>query len=265
VKKTMSFAVLMLLVLIGASTASFATTCTATTLTAGTGVWGAEAYGYDYATNKLDNILLKLTFASGGTFTGTEWQSIAGAFTGPTTVSGTWAVVSPVGDCQASFQITSPSTQSFNISINNAGKGATLAQTDTGYTKAGFMVAQGTIPTGSCTTATFKNKQFSLYSYGTIPAVGGIVSATGEIKFNTTGTTFASAPTVTLDLGGAGDFTVPATGTASLNTDCTGSGVLTVASLAQSFDVDIVVVDGGVEALWIVTNSGDNVSGYFFQ
>jgi hypothetical protein len=35
--------------------------------------------------------------------------------------------------------------------------------------------------------------------------------------------------------------------------------------LGQTFDVDLVIVDSGKEAFWIVTNPGDNVSGYFLE
>jgi hypothetical protein len=260
VKKTSLFVVLMLIVVIGAGTASFAA-CTATTLSTAPGVWGIESYGS--GPGGLTNYLIQVTFASGGTFTGTEWESVAGTLSGPTTISGTWAMGSPAADCQGTITVTSPS-QHFNFAINSVNKGGTIAQTDSGYTQAGFMVAQGTV-TGGCSTTTFKSKQFSLYSYGTIPAVGGTVSATGEIKFASTGATFASLPTVTLDLGGAGNFTVPATGTSTIGSNCQGSGVLTVPALGQSFDVDTVIVDSGKEALWIVTNSGDNVSGYFLE
>ena len=264
-KKTSLFVVLMLIVVIGAGTSSFAA-CSATSLTTAPGIWGLEAYGHN-GSGQLENILMQVTFVSGGTFTGTEWQSIAGTLSGPTTISGTWAMGSPVTDCQGTITVTSPSTQTFNFAVNNTNKGGTLAQTDSGYTMGGFMVAQGTIAT--CGDALFNNKLFSLYSYGTIPSVGGLVTGTGEIKFSyvvkTGAATLASAPTVTLDLGGAGNFTLPATGTYSISSNCTGSGVLTVSALSQSFDVDTVVVDGGKEALWIVTNAGDNVSGYFLE
>lgn len=262
-KKTTQFAVLMLIIVIGAGTASFAA-CTATTLTTAPGVWGIESYGS--GPGGLTNILMQVTFVS-GTFTGIQWESVAGAITGPTTISGTWAMGTPASDCQGTLTVTSPSTQTYDFAINNTNKGGSITRIDTGYTQAGFMVAQGVIPgtTHTCSNATFKSKLFSLYSYGTIPAVGGLVSGTGEIKFDKTGATFASAPTVTLDLGGAGNFVVPATGTSSISTNCTGSGVLTVTALGQSFNVDTVVVDAGKEALWIVTNTGDNVSGYFLQ
>ncbi len=176
-------------------------------------------------------------------------------------------MVTPASDCQGTINVTSPTTQTFDFAINNANKGGTIVQVDPGYTQAGFMVAQGVIPGAShtCSTALFKSKLFSLYSYGQIPAVGGLVTGTGEIKFSTTGATFNAVPTVTLDLGGAGNFIVPANGTSSISAGCTGSGVLTVPALSQAFNVDTVVVNAGKEALWIVTNPGDNVSGYFLQ
>jgi hypothetical protein len=261
VKKISLFAVLMLITVLGAGTASFAA-CTATSLTTGNGIWGIESQGN--GPGGFTNYLMQVTFVSGGTFTGTEWESVAGTVTGPTTISGTWVMVTPASDCQGTITVTSPSTQTFHFAINNTNKGGTLAQTDTGYTQAGVMVAQGTIAAG-CTTALFKNKLFSLYSYGQIPAAGGLVTGSGEIKFSSTGTTFTTVPTVTLDLGAFGNFTVPGSGTSTISANCTGSGTLSVPSLGQSFSVDTVVVAAGKEALWIVTTSGDNVSGYFLQ
>jgi hypothetical protein len=70
---------------------------------------------------------------------------------------------------------------------------------------------------------------------------------------------------VTLDLNGASNYTVPANGTATVASDCTGSGSLTAPALSQTFNVDLVVVDSGNEALWIVNNPGDNVTGYFLE
>ena len=259
-KRTSLFAALILITVIGAGTASFAA-CTATTLTTAPGVWGIESQGN--GPGGLTNYLMQVTFVS-GTFTGTEWESVAGTISGPTAISGTWSMATPASTCQGMMIVTSPSTQTFSFAINNTNKGGTIAQVDVGYTQAGVMVAQGTIAAG-CSTALFKNKQFSLYSYGQIPAVGGLVTGSGEIKFNSTGATFTAVPTVTLDLGGAGNFIVPANGTSTIGASCTGSGTLAVPALGQSFNVDTVVVSQGKEALWIVTNAGDNVSGYFLQ
>lgn len=260
-KKTSLFVALMLIAVIGASTASFAA-CTATSLTTAPGVWGLEAYGQN-GSGVLVNDLIQATFASGGAFTGTEWESVGGTVTGPTTISGTWAMVSPAADCQGTITVTSPSTQTFNFALNNTNKGLTLAQIDTGYTMGGFGVAQGVIAGGACTNLMEKNKLFSLYSNGTIPALG-LVTGTGELKFGTTGTTIAALPTLTLDLGGAGNLISSGTGTSSLNSNCTGTGSLT-ATPGGVFDVATVVVDAGKEMLFLVTNSGDNVSGYFLQ
>jgi len=261
VKKTSLFVVLMLITVIGAGTASFAA-CTATSLTTAPGVWGIESQGS--GPGGFTNYLMQVTFVSGGTFTGTRWESVAGTISGPTTISGTWAMATPASTCQGTMTVTTPSTQTFNFAINNTNKGGTIVQIDAGYTQAGFMVAQGTIAAG-CSTALFKNKQFSLYSYGQIPAAGGLVTGTGEIKFSSTGTTFNAVPSVTLDLGAVGNFVVPANGTSAITAGCTGSGTLTVPALGQTFNVDTVVVGAGKEALWIVTNSGDNVTGYFLQ
>jgi len=259
VKKRNLFALLIVVTVFGASTISFAA-CTATSLLNGSGVWGIQSYGQAPGP-KLDNILIQASFASGGTFTGTEWESLGGSFSS-FAISGTWAMGTPASACQGTITVTSPSTQTFNFALNTTAKGGTVVQVDIGHTMAGFMLAQGTV---TCSNLTLKKKQFSLYSNGTIPAVGGLVTGMGEIKFDATGTVFNANPTVTLDLGAAGNFVVPANGTASTAGDCTGSGVLTVPALGQSFNVDTVVVSSGKEVLWIVTNPGDNVTGYFLQ
>jgi hypothetical protein len=260
-KTTSLFVVLMLITVIGAGTASFAA-CTATTLSTAPGVWGIESYGS--SPGGLDNILMQVTFASGGTFTGTEYQSIAGTLS-TFAISGTWAMASPASTCQGTMIVTSPSTQTFNFALDNSGKGGNIVQIDPGYTQVGFMVAQGTIAKG-CSNALSKNKQFSLYSSGTIPALGGLVTGTGELKFDgKTPGGITAIPYVTLDLGGAGNFVLPATGTYITNPNCTGTGTLTPTGLGSSFSVDSVVVAGGKEFLWIVTNPGDNISGYFLQ
>ena len=76
-KKTGLFVVLLLIIVLGAGTTASFAACTATTLSAGSGTWGIEAYGQELSpTSQLDNILIQVTFASGGTFSGTEWQSL---------------------------------------------------------------------------------------------------------------------------------------------------------------------------------------------
>jgi hypothetical protein len=261
VKKTTLFVLLLLVTVFGTGTASFAA-CSATSLSNGTGVWGLEAYGSHGAT--LDNILIQAKFVGtspSGTFTGTEWQSLSGTLSS-FAISGTWSMTLPVTDCQGTITVTSPSTQTFSFAINNSGKGLSLTQVDAGYTIAGLAVAQAT--TLTCSATVLKSKAFSLYSNGNITGLG-LVTGSGEIKFATSGTTFASSPTVSLDLGSAGNYIVTATGTATVATDCTGTGTLVATSLGQTFDVDLVIVGTGNEALWIVTNAGDNVTGYFLQ
>ena len=258
-KKASLFVLLMLITILAAGGASFAA-CSATSLSAGNGTWGIEAYGV-YSITTPETLLIQATFAAAGTFSGTEWQSSGGTFSGPTTISGTWSTDVPVKSCQGTIIVTSPATQTFSFALNNGAKGAALTRTDLGYTMAGFMVAEGTV---TCSATMFKSKQFSLYSNGYIPAVGP-VTGSGEILFASTGLTFASDPTVTLDLGGAGNVTLAATGAATIGSACTGTGSLTVTALGETFDVDFVVVDGGKEALWIVNNLESATTGYFLE
>ncbi len=67
-KKPSLYAVLMLITVLGAGTASFAA-CTATTLTTAPGIWGIESQGS--GPGGLTNYLMQVTFVS-GTFTGTR-------------------------------------------------------------------------------------------------------------------------------------------------------------------------------------------------
>jgi hypothetical protein len=256
VKKTSLFLVFMLIALLGAGTASFAK-CTATTFPTGNGIWGFETAGL--ASGNYYNSLFQVTFVSGGTFSGTEWDSNAGTISGPTAVSGTWSATTLAG-CEYTMKVTSPSTQTFNFTLNNGGKNGIIVQIDAGYTTVGQMAEQGTV---TCSSATFKSKQFSLYSQGYIPSVGGLVTGTGELLFDKTGTIISGDSTVTLDLGGAGNLVLPASGSATLGANCQGSSVLTTP--AGSFDSDTVVVDEGKESFFLVTNAGDNVSGYLLE
>jgi len=258
VKKTSLFVVLMLITVIGAGTASFAA-CTDTTLTKAPGVWGIESYGS--APGGLQNILMQVTFGSNGSFTGTEFRSVAGSLS-TFAISGTWAMGTPASNCQGTMTVTNPPTQTFNFALDNAGKGGNIVQIDAGYTQAGFMVAQLTIAKG-CSTALVKNKKFSLYSNGQITGLGN-VTGTGELKFDGIGG-ITAVPSVTLDLGAAGNLVLPATGTYTINADCTGTGTLTPTGLGSSFNIDSVVVNGGKEIMWIVTNNGENVTGYMLQ
>jgi len=268
-KKTSLFVLLMLITILAAGRASFAACSSTFSLANGSGVWALQAYGaigVGTATPTLDNLLIQGLFITGGTFTGTEWQSLNGTLSS-FSISGTWSMTTPVKDCQGTIIVTSSSsnpTQTFTFAINDSSIGGAVTQIDTTYTMAGIMVYQGPT-TFSCSSTTFKNKQYSLYSNGTIPAAGGLVTGSGEILFAKTGTTFSSAPTVTLDLGAAGNFVVPATGTATVSSNCQGSGSLVVSALSETFDVDFVIVNSGKEALWIVTNTGDNVTGYFLE
>ena len=271
-KKTSLFVLLTLITILGVGQASFAA-CSATSLT-GTGpngqTWGIEAYGQNYTTSAFDNILIQATFISGGTFAGTEWQTYGYVFSGPIPISGTWAMSSPASDCQGTITVTTgtgitPLPQTFNFTINNSNKGGVVVEPDLDYTIAGFMVYQAS--TLTCSSTTFKNKQFSLYSYGNIYGIG-LVTGMGEIKFDKTGTTFSAVPAltgVTLDLGSSGNYVVPASGTSAIGSNCQGTGTLSVPALNEAFDVDTLVVGTGTEALWIVSDNGESVTGYFLQ
>lgn len=263
-KKTGLFVLLTFMTVLGSGTASFAV-CSATEITAGNGVWGIEASG-SAPLGGLANLLMQVTFTSTGTFSGTEWQMLyqSGSWTFTSAaISGTWAMVSPATDCQGTINVTNPSTRAFNFILNSAGKSALIEEADSSqYQASGFMVPEGTV---TCANTLFTDKQFSLYWNGNAPAWGGAISAAGEVKFDATGTTLNSLPTVTFDLGAPGVFVLPGTGTSSLSSGCTGTASLTIPKLQQTFNVDTVVVDSGKEVLWIGTNLGMNFAGYLLQ
>lgn len=253
-KKMSLFVLLTLITLLGVSTTSFAK-CTATTFPTGNGIWGIEIGGGSNGSSPYDNLLMQLTFASGGTFAGTAWETFNYAPSGPTAISGSWSATTLAG-CEYTMSF---SGRTFNFTLNNAGKGGTIVETTGGYTTIGIMVEQGTV---TCSSTTVAKKQFSLYSQGQISGLG-LVTGTGEILFSSTGTTFSADATVTLDLGAGGNLVLPGTGTATVGSNCQGSA--TLSTPAGSFSVETVVVDGGKEILWIVTNAGENISGYFLE
>jgi hypothetical protein len=258
VKKTNLFLLLMLITILGAGTASFAA-CTTATFPAGNGVWGIELGGGSGGTTPYDNVLMQLTFASGGTFSGTSWEAVGyGGVSGSTSISGKWSALSTSG-CEYTMTITS-SGRTFNFTLNNGGKGGTIADaTSTGYTTVGLMAEEGTV---TCSASTVKKKQYSLFSQGYISGVG-LVTGTGEILFGSTGTTVSTDTVVTLDLGASGNLVLPGSGTDTIGSNCQGSASLVTA--AGTFDVDTVVVDSGKEIFFIVTNTGEQVSGFFLE
>lgn len=258
-KKVSLFVLVILITVLGAGTASFAK-CSSSTFPTGSGIWGIEIGGSN--SSGYDNILMQVTFtATGsgtGTYSGTQWEAVAyGGITGSTSVSGTWSATTLVG-CEYTMKETSTS-RTYNFTLNSSGKGGTIVETTSDYTSIGIMAAEGTV---TCSDTTVKNKQYSLYSQGYISGLG-LVTGTGEILFSSTGTTFGADATVTLDLGAGGNLVLAGTGSSSLSSNCQGSAALTTA--AGTFDVDTVVVDAGKEVLWIVTNTGENVSGYFLE
>lgn len=259
-KKVSLFVLVILITVLGAGTASFAK-CSSSTFPTGSGIWGIEIGGSDSGASPSsdpDNILMQVTFASGGTYSGTQWEAVNyGGITGSTSVSGTWSATTLAG-CEYTMKETSTG-RTYNFTLNSGGKGGTIVETTSGYTSLGIMAAEGTV---TCTDTTVKNKQYSLYSQGQISGLG-LVTGTGEILFSSTGTTFSADATVTLDLGLGGNLVLTGTGSSSLSSNCQGSAALTTA--AGTFDVDTVVVDAGKEVLWIVTNADENVSGYFLE
>jgi hypothetical protein len=123
---------------------------------------------------------------------------------------------SPVSDCQGTIKVTSPSTQTFNFAFNNGGKGGNPGSNRLRLHH-GRCYGRAGNDRSWLQHCPFQEQTVLPLFVRTIPAVGGLVTATGEIKFEKTGATFASAPTVTLDLGAVGNLVLPATGTSSID------------------------------------------------
>ena len=142
-------------------------------------------------------------------------------------------------------------TEHDNFVLDNA-KGAFLIQTDNNHTQSSIAVAQGT---GTCTDLEVKH----IYATEATRMViaGRQIAFVGQLALNGTGSLTGTA---SLSLNGVITSSVPVTGTYKINSNCTGNAAITPQGLS-TMNVNVVVVNGGKELMFIETDTNTIVTG----
>ena len=193
----------------------------------------------------------RTVFDGRGSFTGSGTESLNGAIN-PVAFSGTYSVES---DCTGMATIHGGLTAQLRFMLVERGQEIDVIDTDPGIVATGQIVRQ---QVEGCTNASFKG----VYSFATTgsffaptptgPAEAGDVAAFGRIVADGRGgdTEISQA---SFNGGQAADTQ---TGTYTVNPDCTGSARSTHHPSNAVDTVNFVIVEGGAEAKFIVTNPG---------
>jgi hypothetical protein len=239
-------AVLVFATMIAVGSAS--ATCTNATLI---GVFGSLDAGFN--AGQPEATLTQFTADGIGNLSGTLTNSTNGVIT-TGTFTGTYSVSK---NCTGSYTVTFPNgkTASAKFVVDNAKKGSQMIRTDSGLTKAGFALAQGTVVCG----LTGKKQTFALNLTGAGIGIGPIAGV-GQVTLNGAGSVSGSA---TFSQNGT-VHSASLSGTYTANSNCAGTAQITLSGFPTS-NYNLVVVNSGKEMLVIETDSNTIVSGTMQQ
>ena len=213
------------------------------------GSYGAILYqGNGYAIH-----LFHYAADGNGNLNGSDTRSVGGTIE-TQTFTGSYSVSK---NCAGSFTLTFPdgSTGTYSFVIDHGKKGFEIMETDSGYNTGGSALTQGTVPCG----LTGKPQIVAVNLAG----VGGVhkVTSVGQLNLSGTGTISGGRVTISID-GTIGTY--PATGTYTVNADCTGTVQVTLKGLSTS-NFALVSVNGGQEFLMLETDTSTMFSGIVVQ
>ena len=189
----------------------------------------------------------RIVFDGHGNMTGTGTESLNGAIN-PVVFGGTYSVQS---DCTGTATIQGGLTASLRFMLVEGGQEVNAIVTDPGVVAAGQIVKQ---QLAGCTNASFKGV-YSFATTGSAFSPGGEVgdvAASGQIVSDGRGHTTESSNSSFNGLQTADTQT----GTYTVNPNCTGSATSIHHPSGQVDTVNFVIVEGGAEAKFIVTNPG---------
>jgi hypothetical protein len=189
----------------------------------------------------------RIVFDGKGNLAGHETESLNGAITEPT-FSGTYKVLP---DCTGTAQIHNGQTASLRFMLVEGGQEVNVIDTDPGVVAAGQITRQQM--TG-CTLASFKGV-YSFVGSGSVYGPGGElgdVAVFGRIAADGHGHTTQSS---NASFNGFQDADTQV-GTYTVNADCTGTATDVHQRTGQVEHVMFVLVEGGAEAKFVVTDPG---------
>jgi len=192
----------------------------------------------------------QITADGKGGFTGVETISDNGNVTADVPVTGTYIVRA---GCTGKGTITPKggSASHFNFTIISSGTDVELVITDSGTVESGSALAQG-VPT--CTNKGVQGT-YGLQATGTLLGLGQLVFA-GQVKLNQG----VVSGTVSGSLGGSIFTGEKIDGGAKVGKNCVGKAVVSV-NHEPPLHLDLVVVNGGNQIVFVASDSGTVVSG----
>lgn len=220
-------------------------TCSNATLNGNSGfvVTGTDANGPTVASGQI-------TADGKGGFTGVETVSDNGTVTADVPVTGTYTVRA---NCTGKAKITPKggSASHFNFTIVSGGTGVQLVVTDSGTVESGFAQAQGA---ATCTTKGVQGT-YGLQANGTLLGLGALVFG-GQVKLHQG----VISGTVSGSLGGTIFTGEKIDGGVKVGRNCVGKAVVSV-NQEPPLHLDLVVVNGGNEIMFIATDTNTVVTG----
>jgi hypothetical protein len=189
----------------------------------------------------------RVVFDGQGHLAGRETESVNGVITEPT-FTGTYSVLP---DCSGTAQIHNGQTANLRFMLVEGGQELNAIDTDPGVVAAGQITRQQMT---HCTLASFKGV-YSFESTGSVYGPGGEagdIAAFGRIQADGRGHTTESSQ------GSFNGFQDADTqlGTYTVNSDCTGMATSVHQRTGQVDHVWFVLVEGGAEAKFVVTDPG---------
>ncbi len=197
----------------------------------------------------------QITVDGMGNLSGTSTKSIDGTIV-TYNIIGTYSITASCTGT-AIFNNQEGDIEHDNIFLNglSAGgiySGAFLIQTDKSHVQSSIAVAQGT---ATCTNLGVKHP-YSLEATGVVTGTGQVAIA-GRLTLDGSGSITGTA---TFSLNGAIHSAVQTTGTYSINSDCSGTAVLTPKGL-PTIDLSLVVVNSGKEIMAVETDPNTIMAG----
>ncbi len=194
----------------------------------------------------------RIVFDGQGNLAGHETESLNGAISEPT-FSGTYSVLP---DCSGTAQIHNGQNASLRFMLVEGGQEVDVIDTDPGVVAAGQITRQQMT---DCTMASFKGV-YGFAGSGSVYGPGGElgdVAVFGRIEADGRGHTTESS---NASFNGFQDADTQV-GTYTVNADCTGTATSVHQRTGQVDHVMFVLVEGGTEAKFVVTDPGVVLAG----
>lgn len=193
----------------------------------------------------------RIVFDGHGNLTGRETESLNGSITEPTF----WGTYSVQPDCTGTATIHSDLTTNLRFVLVEGGQEVNVIDTDPGVVAAGQITRQELT---HCTLASVKGV-YSFAASGSFYAAGaevGDFAGLGRIQFDGRG---HATESFSSSFNGSQSADIQ-TATYTVNADCTGTYTSTHPN-GQVDHVNTVLVEGGAEIKFIVTDAGAVASG----